>query len=146
MQVDKTMNTMDYCIRSNWLKLARMYNYKAQEYGVSMSYGFILLNIDKDGTSSTQLGPKMGMEPTSLSRSLKSLLELGLIKKEGSSSDKRRVLLFLTKEGVKQRKIAKKVVVDFNTRLMSKFSENELSTYFKIMSVMNDFVEKELEG
>ena len=31
-----------------------------------MSIGYALLNIDKDGTPSTKLGPKMGMEARSL--------------------------------------------------------------------------------
>ena len=34
-----------------------------------------------EGTPSTQLGPNMGMESTSLSRSLKKLEELGIIKR-----------------------------------------------------------------
>ena len=35
-----------------------------------MSVGFILMYVEKQGSPSTSLGPKMGMEPTSLSRTL----------------------------------------------------------------------------
>jgi hypothetical protein len=33
-----------------------------------MAIGYTLLNIDKDGTPSMKLGPKMGMEPRSLNQ------------------------------------------------------------------------------
>ena len=45
-----------------------------------MATGFALLSIDPEkGTPSTSLGPKMGMEATSLSRTLKTMEEKGLI-------------------------------------------------------------------
>ena len=45
-----------------------------------MATGFTLLSIDPEkGTPSTALGPKMGMEATSLSRILKTMEEKGLI-------------------------------------------------------------------
>ena len=64
---------VDFVLRHLWHKTSRLYNQKANEYGVSISVGFILLNVDKEGTPSTQLGPKMGMESRSLTRTLKNL-------------------------------------------------------------------------
>ena len=70
----ETGETIDFNLRWTWLNIARYYNDAAAEYGASMSVGMVLLNIDKEnGTPSTQLGPKMGMEPTSLSRTIKNM-------------------------------------------------------------------------
>ena len=67
-----------------------------------------------EGTPSTQLGPNMGMESTSLSRSLKKLEELGIIKRIHGKKDKRKVIIKLTKLGLNRREIAKKTVLNFN--------------------------------
>ena len=80
---------VDFVLRHLWHKTSRLYNQKANEYGVSISVGFILLNVDKEGTPSTQLGPKMGMEPTSLSRTLKTMEENNLIYREADIEDNR---------------------------------------------------------
>jgi len=45
---------VDFAIRHLWHKISRMYNQQANEHGLTMSIGFILLNIDKEGTPSTQ--------------------------------------------------------------------------------------------
>ena len=72
--------TIDYALRATWQAVARMYNEEAKKFGATMAVGFTLLSIDpKTGTPSTSLGPKMGMEATSLSRILKSMEEKGLI-------------------------------------------------------------------
>ena len=68
-----------------------MYNEEASKYGATMAIAFTLLNIDKDGTPSTALGPKMGMEATSLSRTLKNMEEKGLIIRKPNPNDGRSV-------------------------------------------------------
>ena len=71
--------TVDYNIRKTWYNITKMYNKKASHYMVSMSLGKIILNIDMfEGTPSTQLGPNMGMESTSLARSLNKLEDMVL--------------------------------------------------------------------
>ena len=75
----KPKETVDFHIRWSWHNISRMYNLKASDFGGTMAIGYTLLNIDKDGTPSTKLGPKMGMEPRSLTRMIKSLEENGLI-------------------------------------------------------------------
>lgn len=72
--------TIDYILRTTWLAVNKMYNEEASQFGTTMSTGFALLSIDPEkGTPSTSLGPKMGMEATSLSRTLKTMEEKGLI-------------------------------------------------------------------
>ena len=90
---DNSSILIDSSIRTAWFRLSRMYNQKAAEHDMTMSIGFILMNIDKEGTPSTQLGPRMGMEPTSLSRTLKTMETRGLIRRQGEGADKRKVLI-----------------------------------------------------
>ena len=65
--------TIDFQLRWGWTKLARLYTALAERHGISMSVGYALLSIEREGTPSTKLGPRMGMESTSLSRTLKSM-------------------------------------------------------------------------
>ena len=74
--------TLDSVIKNTWQAIARMYNEEASQYGASMALGYALLNIDKEGTPSTALAPRLGMEPTSLTRTLKTMEEKGLIVKK----------------------------------------------------------------
>ena len=83
-----------------------MYNEEAAKYGATMATGFVLLSIDKEkGTPSTTLGPKMGMEATSLTRTLKSMEEKGLIYRKPNPEDGRGVLIFLTEFGKEKREL-----------------------------------------
>lgn len=137
--------TVDFVVRHTWHRIARMYNQKAAEHDVTMSIAFILLIIDKDGTPSTQLGPRLGMEPTSLSRTLKVMEDKGLIYRETDAIDKRKVLIFLTNYGLEQRHLAKSVVLDFNDKLFSKIPKGKLAVFFDVMERIDKIVSQEME-
>ena len=137
---------VDFVIRHLWHKMSRMYNQKANDYGVSISVGFILLNIDREGTPSTQLGPKMGMEPTSLSRTLKTMEEKGYIFRKVDDKDKRKVLIFLTDEGIDKRKIARQVVLNFNDRIISSIPKGKLKTFFEVAERLDMSIDRELSN
>lgn len=138
-------NYVDFYLRHAWHKVSRMYNQKAKAHGLTMSIGFILLIVDKQGTPSTQLGPRMGMEPTSLSRTLKTMETKGYIYREIDKDDKRKVLIFLTKQGLELRKEVKKVVVEFNEKLLKSIPAKKLEAFFEIMEIVDDHVEDELK-
>jgi len=137
---------IDFAIRQLWHKISRMYNQKASTYGYTMSIGFILLNIDKEGTPSTQLGPKMGMEPTSLSRTLKTMEDNGLIRRESDDVDKRKVLIFLTQDGIDKRRIAKQVVLDVNERLLASIPKGKLKTFYQVAEKLDATLDIELNN
>jgi DNA-binding MarR family transcriptional regulator len=98
-----------------------------------MAVGFTLLSIDpKKGTPSTSLGPKMGMEATSLSRILKSMEEKGLIERRPNPEDGRGVLIYLTPFGLEKRKDSKDAVLRFNEVVKDQLSESQLKTFFEV--------------
>ena len=136
-------DTIDYNIRKTWYNISKMYNKTANKYMGSMALGMIILNIDINrGTPSTKLGPIMGMESTSLSRSLKKLEELELIERTMDLKDKRKSVIKLTKTGKKRRELAKKTVLDFNDQVFSYFKKEETDVFFKILQKVNRIIEK----
>ena len=135
---------VDFAIRHLWHKISRMYNQKANEHGLTMSIGFILLNIDKEGTPSTQLGPKMGMEPTSLSRTLKTMEEKGLIRRQAGKVDKRKVLIFLTDDGLEKRRMTRDFVYEFNNSIVESIPKGKLKTFFEVAYKLDASVDLEL--
>ncbi|MEZ2415648.1 MarR family winged helix-turn-helix transcriptional regulator [Muriicola sp. E247] len=133
--------TIDYALRATWQSVARMYNEEAKKFGSTMAVGFTLLSIDpKKGTPSTSLGPKMGMEATSLSRILKSMEEKGLIERRPNPDDGRGVLIYLTPFGLEKRKDSKDVVLKFNEVVKEQLSQEQLSSFFQVMDTINHIV------
>lgn len=140
--------TIDYALRATWQAVAKMYNEEAKEFDSTMAVGFTLLSIDpKTGTPSTALGPKMGMEATSLSRILKSMEEKGLIKRKPNPKDGRGVLIHLTDFGLEKRKDSKDVVIRFNEVIQENVSEEKLKHFFEVTQTINNLiVEKKIHN
>ena len=135
-------DTADFHIRWSWYNISRMYNLKASDYGGTMAIGYALLNIDKEGTPSTKLGPKMGMEPRSMTRMIKSLEKNGLIEKKADKKDKRMVRLFLTESGNELRKKSRDVVIKFNEKIFETINQNELNICFKVLKEINLLIDE----
>jgi DNA-binding MarR family transcriptional regulator len=133
--------TIDYIIKSTWQAIARMYNEEATKYGATMATGYTLLSIDKEkGTPSTSLGPKMGMEATSLTRTLKMLEERELISKKKNPSDGRGVLIYLTEEGKEKRELSKNTVLQFNDTIKKHTTEEQLKNFVEVAEIINQLI------
>jgi len=134
--------TIDYVLRATWTSVARMYNEEASKEGSTMATGFALLSIDPEkGTPSTSLGPKMGMEATSLSRTLKTMEDKGLITRQKNPEDGRSVLIYLTEFGKEMRNYSKSVVLKFDEAVKKEIPEEDLQTFievaYKIMEIVS---------
>lgn len=133
--------TIDYVLRTTWLAVNKMYNEEAAQFGTSMATGFALLSIDpENGTPSTSLGPKMGMEATSLSRTLKVMEEKGLIERKPNPDDGRGVLIYLTNFGKEKRDYSKERVLIFNNAIKNKVSEEHLKNFYEVAEVINNMI------
>lgn len=133
--------SIDHHLRATWQAVAKMYNEEAATYGSTMATGFLLLNIDFEiGTPSTALGPKMGMESTSLSRLLKKMEERGLIYREKNPVDGRSVLIKLTDFGIEKRETSKQSVLQFNDMIRNNISESKLKHFFEVTETIQDLV------
>ncbi len=133
--------TIDYILRNTWQLVSKMYNEEATKYGATMATGFALLSIDKEnGTPSTTLGPKMGMEATSLTRTLKSMEEKGLIMKKKNPADGRGVLIYLTDLGKEKREQSKQTVLIFNEAIKKTISEEKLRHFIEVTDSINQLI------
>ncbi|MBF8149354.1 MarR family transcriptional regulator [Winogradskyella sp. F6397] len=133
--------TIDYVLRTTWLAVNKMYNEEASAFGTTMATGFALLSIDPEkGTPSTSLGPKMGMEATSLSRTLKTMETKGLIVRKPNPEDGRGVLIFLTDFGREKRELSKEKVLTFNDTIKNNVSPEELSNFYKVAEIINNMI------
>lgn len=138
----KPEETIDHPIRWAWHRIMRRYNEQAAVHGGSMSIGYALLNIDPEGTPSTKLGPKMGMEARSLTRTLKNMEEKGLIKRVPDGSDRRMIRIFLTPEGKRMRDISKAAVIRFNETVQANIPARELVAFHDVMHKINALLDK----
>lgn len=129
------VDNIDLILKSTWLAVSKMYSELAQDHDATAVQALTLLKIDpKDGTRSTNLGPKMAIEPTSLTRIIKLLEDNGYIYKEKTTSDKREVIIKLTEKGLNSRNLSKEVVLNFNKKVIEKIAPAKLETFKEVMS------------
>jgi MarR family transcriptional regulator, organic hydroperoxide resistance regulator len=138
----KKEKTLDFHIKWTWHAISRMYNIYAAAEDMTMSIGYVLLNIDSEnGTPATKIGPSIGMEARSLTRMLKSLEEKGWIYRESSHTDKRFVNVFLTELGKKKRNFAREGVIEFNNRIFGAIPNDDLKVFLSVMNQIKEVVE-----
>ncbi|MCM4152315.1 MarR family transcriptional regulator [Arenibacter sp. N53] len=133
--------TIDYSLRATWQAVTKMYNEEARKFEGTMAIGFTLLSIDpKTGTPSTALGPKMGMEATSLSRILKSMEQRGLIERRPNPNDGRGVLIHLTSFGLEMRNDSREAVRRFNDAVKAHIPQEKLNNFFEVTEVIGKLI------
>jgi len=133
--------TIDYVLRTTWLAVNKMYNEEASKFESTMATGFTLLSIDpQEGTPSTALGPKMGMEATSLSRILKTMEETGLIERKPNPEDGRGVLIHLTEFGKEKREYSRERVLTFNETVKKNISEEKINNFYEVAEIINELI------
>ena len=137
------MKFIEHSLRYTWQSVSKMHNEEAKKYGGPLSHAQALLNLNpKKGIPSTSLGPKMGMESTSLSRTLKSMEELKLIKRVSNPEDRRSVLIKLTEKGIDLRNLAKKNGLKFNKVVYEKIGKEDINIFFSVMNKINKMIKK----
>ncbi|MDR2205875.1 MAG: MarR family transcriptional regulator [Flavobacteriaceae bacterium] len=133
MENNKIEN-IDFILKQAWTSVLKMYSEKALKYDSTAVQALVLLKIDpKKGTRSTNIGPKMAIEPTSLTRILKVLFDNGFIRKEKIDTDKRAVIIKLTEKGMKFRNISREVVLNFNKDITEKISPEKIEIFKEVM-------------
>ncbi|KPM48598.1 MarR family winged helix-turn-helix transcriptional regulator [Jiulongibacter sediminis] len=139
-------DTIDFHIKWTWHAISRMYNIYAGQNDMTMSIGYVLLNIDLDnGTPATKIGPSIGMEPRSLTRMLKSLEEKGWIYRQVDENDKRFVNVFLTEEGKEKRNFARDGVRAFNHTIRKVIPQEKLDVFLEVIDKIKEVVDDRTE-
>ena len=134
MENKEKIENVDLILKQTWLSVSKMYTELAQDHAATAVQALTLLKIDpKEGTRSTNLGPKMAIEPTSLTRIIKLLEDNGYIYKEKTVTDKREVIIKLTDKGLNSRNLSKEVVVNFNKKVMEKIAPEKMVVFKEVM-------------
>ncbi|MBV6881035.1 MarR family transcriptional regulator [Epilithonimonas ginsengisoli] len=129
------VESVDLMLKSAWLAVSKMYSDQAYLYNSTAVQALTLLKIDpKEGTRSTNLGPKMAIEPTSLTRIIKLLEDNGYIYKEKTTTDKREVIIKLTEKGINSRNLSKEVVVNFNKKVLERIAPEKFEIFREVMT------------
>ncbi len=138
----KKEETIDYSIKVAWHAISRMYNQYGQEFDVTASTGFVLLNIDVEhGTPATKIAPMMGMEARSLTRMLKSMEEKSWIYREQDPDDGRSVRIFLTDLGKVKREFSRKAVKEFNNKIHELLSAEKIKNFLEVTQTVTQLIE-----
>ena len=129
------VESVDLMLKSAWLAVSKMYSDQASLYNSTAVQALTLLKIDpKEGTRSTNLGPKMAIEPTSLTRIIKLLEDNGYIYKEKTTTDKREVIIKLTDKGINSRNLSKEVVLNFNKKILERIQPEKFEVFKEVMN------------
>ncbi len=86
----------------------------------------------------------MGMEPTSLTRTLKSMEEKGLIVRKKNPVDGRGVLIHLTKLGKEKRELSRDRVLKFNEVIRQHVSQEKLDDFMEVAEIINELISEKL--
>jgi len=134
-------NLIDHALRATWQAVAKIYNEQAAKHDSTMAMAMALLYIDaENGTPSTALGPSMGMEATSLSRTLNSMEERGLIYRERNPEDGRGVFIKLTELGIEKREISKSSVYQFNQTVKDHIDQQKIEHFFEVTDLIKELI------
>jgi len=134
----KREETVDFNVKVAWHGISRMYNLYGQDFDVTASTGFVLLNIDvENGTPATKIAPLMGLESRSLTRILKAMEEKKWIYREKDPEDGRSVRIMLTPLGIEKREISRRSVKEFNQRVQERVTDEEMKIFYKVIENIN---------
>lgn len=132
-----------YKLRTAWFQISKMYNEMVEEHDGTVSMAFVLLAIDEeDGTPVTQIAPRMGMEPNSLSRILRSMEDKGFIYRKKNRSDKRMAFVCLTTLGKEKRQVAMKAVYRLERAIVKDVASEKLQCFFDVANNIPDAIEE----
>jgi len=139
----KREDTVDFNIKAAWHAIYRMYNQQASKHDMTITIGFVLINIDREkGTPATKIAPLMGLEARSLTRVLKSMEEKGLICRKKDENDGRSVRIFLTEMGIEKQLISKDKIKIFNSTIKNIIPQEKLDTFFQVIREISKLIEE----
>ena len=82
----------------------------------------------------------MGMEATSLSRTLKTIEDKGLIERKPNPEDGRGVLIHLTPFGKEKRDYSRERVLTFNDAIRNNISDEKIKNFYEVAELINHMI------
>ncbi|MBS1646124.1 MAG: MarR family transcriptional regulator [Bacteroidetes bacterium] len=139
----KHTETIDSKLKTAWQTVSRMYNNEAILHDATIAIAHFLLNVDShEGSFASDIAPALGMESTSLSRIISSLEEKKIIIRKNDKTDKRKILITLTKKGKEQKELAKNIVRNFNQLAEIKLGKQRVEDFFSTIDEIVSIAEE----
>jgi len=141
--VKKHTETIDSKLKTAWQVVSRMYNAEATLHDATISMAHFILNVDShEGSFASDIAPQLGMESTSLSRIIVSMEEKKLIVRKSDKTDKRKILITLTKKGKGQKELAKNIVRTFNHLVEVKLGKERIEDFYRTIDEITELAEE----
>jgi len=107
----------------------------------------ILMFVNENSEKSmSEISLITGLEKSSFTRSVDSLVKNGFIIRTSSGNDRRKIMLSLTNKGIKAAKLIKNDFDIYLESLISNFSENEKNEFYESLDTISKYINKILEG
>jgi DNA-binding MarR family transcriptional regulator len=116
---------------------------KLDKYNMGSGQFKIFINIAKnEGICQDKLAEKLGVDKTTITKSIKKLIENNYVIREKDEKDKRYYKLYISEKGRKIHPEIKNILDKINKELTLKFSENEKDLFFKFIEKINKNLER----
>jgi DNA-binding MarR family transcriptional regulator len=109
------------------------------EYGISIAQWRILVNLFEHGfVTAKQLGTLASMDKSTVSRAIKTMLDMGYLVKKINNDDKRAYFVALSQQGKNlYHEIAPKAL-SWESNLKSCISEDEFTSFMSVLSKLDN--------
>ncbi|GBF34023.1 transcriptional regulator [Desulfocucumis palustris] len=120
-------------------KLHKYYNNRFSEYGITLTQSFILFALLlQDGQNVKNLAERLSLESPAVTGLVDRLEKENMVQRRSDPGDRRALKVFLTEKG---RLLADKLIPvanEFNKKLKSQFSPEQVNSLKKLLMVINE--------
>lgn len=103
----------------------------------------ILMSVDEHGEKSmSEISVLTGLEKSSFTRSVDSLVKRGFLTRNSPENDRRKIKLSLTGKGTKAVKLIRNNLDDYLESLLSDFSSKEKEEFLKSLNTISKYLDK----
>ncbi|MGD6872750.1 MarR family winged helix-turn-helix transcriptional regulator [Sutcliffiella horikoshii] len=114
-----------------------------EDHDISLVQSHILFELARtEGPSMQQVAETIGMDITTFSRQIQSMVKMELVEKTQSAEDKRVYHLYLTRSGKKVEQEINQQMLHYLTNVFSNISEKEGEEVVKSLKVLNAAMSK----
>ncbi|AHI57178.1 MarR family winged helix-turn-helix transcriptional regulator [Listeria ivanovii] len=122
-------------------------NKKLLETGLNIGQLRYLWTLYKeDGISQESMAKRFMVDKASVTRHIKRLEELGMIRREIDAKDRRIQRIFVTEKGFMMRDLIEETTVDWSAKLTVGFSEEEKDSLLHLLDRLSDNAIRAVEG
>src|SRR5271163_3158407 len=109
-----------HIVRSAARDFRRVLAHELDQAGISLSYYHFLRSLtEQDGLTQAELCARNAIDPASATTTLAKMERAGLIERVRDADDRRKINVFLTREGRKKRSAILRIITNVHTALLA---------------------------